>query len=282
MHTPSESPVPPLATAVPRYAPKTPENAHGPPGGAYREPVTPGKDPASIDRRGLVGVGELATPRWVRGARRGEIEIEIDEQVDEADEEELFVMAMPDDEDVLDDDGLLEEEKEKRAHEVGDGLEVGVPARGKSDEDVDVPDSPWTIEAIDGEADDTEEASAAVLSVTIAFSCRCMLTIRAVPTALHSFSTSRYHPTHRIPHSRRFAASGPSPTRAAAKRSSTHGTRSACSTSNSNNTNSSTSTSSNININTNTKDPNRPPQAPRELPRPLYQNPNLHLPQAPS
>ena len=29
------------------------------------EPKTPGRDPANIDRKGLIGVGELATPRWV-------------------------------------------------------------------------------------------------------------------------------------------------------------------------------------------------------------------------
>ena len=28
------------------------------------DPTTPGRDPAIIDRRALVGVGELATPRW--------------------------------------------------------------------------------------------------------------------------------------------------------------------------------------------------------------------------
>ena len=28
------------------------------------DPTTPGRDPAVIDRRALVGVGELATPRW--------------------------------------------------------------------------------------------------------------------------------------------------------------------------------------------------------------------------
>jgi dual specificity tyrosine-phosphorylation-regulated kinase 2/3/4 len=32
-------------------------------------PITPARDPASIDRRGLVGVGELATPRWTRAPR---------------------------------------------------------------------------------------------------------------------------------------------------------------------------------------------------------------------
>jgi hypothetical protein len=33
------------------------------------EPTTPARNPASIDRRGLVGVGELATPRWARSER---------------------------------------------------------------------------------------------------------------------------------------------------------------------------------------------------------------------
>ncbi|KAF9514476.1 hypothetical protein BS47DRAFT_1376510, partial [Hydnum rufescens UP504] len=33
------------------------------------DPMTPARDPASIDRRVLVGVGELATPRWATGPR---------------------------------------------------------------------------------------------------------------------------------------------------------------------------------------------------------------------
>jgi dual specificity tyrosine-phosphorylation-regulated kinase 2/3/4 len=33
------------------------------------DPTTPARDPASIDRRVLVGVGELATPRWATGPR---------------------------------------------------------------------------------------------------------------------------------------------------------------------------------------------------------------------
>ncbi|KAF7322709.1 CMGC/DYRK/DYRK2 protein kinase [Mycena chlorophos] len=51
----SENEIPPLPTA------KTPDHPH------TSEPVTPARsDPALIDRRGLVGVGELATPRWTR------------------------------------------------------------------------------------------------------------------------------------------------------------------------------------------------------------------------
>ncbi len=113
----SESPVPP----VPSLLPRTPEM------GPFRDPVTPGKDPASIDRRGLVGVGELTTPRWARGERRDEIEI--DEQVDEVDEDEL-------------------------AEVIGEEVDGH---REELEEEVDVPDSPWTIEAIDGEPDEIDE-----------------------------------------------------------------------------------------------------------------------------
>jgi len=42
------------------------------------EPVTPARDPASIDRRGLVGVGELATPRWTRAPRVDDDEDQVD------------------------------------------------------------------------------------------------------------------------------------------------------------------------------------------------------------
>lgn len=128
VRTPSESPVPP-STAMPpprRFAPKTPDN------GAFAPPVTPGKDPASIDRRGLVGVGELATPRWARGERRDEAGG--DEQADELDEED------DDDDDLL--VGIADE---------------GAEEKDEQDEPVDLPDSPWTIEAIDGEGEETDE-----------------------------------------------------------------------------------------------------------------------------
>ena len=121
VRTPSESPVP--TTAMPRFMPKTPEN------GPVSDPVTPGKDPASIDRRGLVGVGELATPRWARGERRDEIEI--DDTVDELDEDELVVAIS----------------------------EQAVDENGEQRDEDDLPDSPWTIEAIDGEGEEEEEVS---------------------------------------------------------------------------------------------------------------------------
>ena len=79
------------------------------------EPVTPVRNPAMIDRRGLVGVGELTTPRWART---------------EADNE-------PD---------LPTQEGEL------DGYDVIV-----SDDVEDQPDSPWTIEAVDGESSEKEE-----------------------------------------------------------------------------------------------------------------------------
>jgi hypothetical protein len=80
------------------------------------EPVTPVRNPAMIDRRGLVGVGELTTPRWART---------------EADKE-------PD---------LPTQEGEL------DGYDVIV----SDDVEEDQPDSPWTIEAVDGESSEKEE-----------------------------------------------------------------------------------------------------------------------------
>jgi dual specificity tyrosine-phosphorylation-regulated kinase 2/3/4 len=117
--TPSESPIPSVSGA--HLFLKTPEMQ------TAQEPVTPVRDPAAIDRRGLVGVGELATPRWVRGSRRdvvgaasisGQL-VEVDEGDYNVKDEELFVDAQ--------------------------------------EKDSDLPDSPWTIEAIDGEQDESEE-----------------------------------------------------------------------------------------------------------------------------
>jgi dual specificity tyrosine-phosphorylation-regulated kinase 2/3/4 len=55
----------------PNQPAKTPElrsssSRHSPTSSAagISDPTTPGRDPAAIDRRALVGVGELATPRW--------------------------------------------------------------------------------------------------------------------------------------------------------------------------------------------------------------------------
>lgn len=85
------------------------------------EPVTPARDPARIDRKGLIGVGELATPRWVRGPRYGQDE---DDNDDEGGGD-----------DVDDDDG--------------DGLQAEIENDG--------PDSPWTIEAVNSESDEKDE-----------------------------------------------------------------------------------------------------------------------------
>lgn len=149
--TPSESPV--QSSPMPHYALKTPEM-----GPYHLDPVTPGKDPASIDRRGLVGVGELATPRWARGERRDEIEI--DEQVDEVDEE-----ALEDN----NDDSI---------------------ARGpEQDEELDLPDSPWTIEAIDGEPEENDEVRtrcrtfASLLSDAVLLDSFLMCTLQPGPCA---------------------------------------------------------------------------------------------------
>jgi dual specificity tyrosine-phosphorylation-regulated kinase 2/3/4 len=115
--TPSDSPAPQLPEPI--FLSTTPETRlpHEP-----LPPLTPARDPASIDRKGLVGVGELATPRWGKSVRRGE------ENHDNEDDNVLDV---------------LQEE---------DSAEVTVPHL-----EHDGPDSPWTIEAVDGEFDDMDE-----------------------------------------------------------------------------------------------------------------------------
>ena len=80
------------------------------------EPVTPVRNPAMIDRRGLVGVGELTTPRWARTETDNEPDLPTQE-------------------------GEL------------DGYDVIV----SDDVEEDQPDSPWTIEAVDGESSEKEE-----------------------------------------------------------------------------------------------------------------------------
>ncbi|KAF8436918.1 hypothetical protein L210DRAFT_3631914 [Boletus edulis BED1] len=90
-------------------------------------PRTPARDPANIDRNGLVGVGELATPRWGKLIRRAQ-------------------ENPPDD----DDNAVLCEE------------EVVI-----SDVEPDGPDSPWTIEAVDGELEDQDQRDVQPLTRTI-------------------------------------------------------------------------------------------------------------------
>ena len=83
-----------------------------------QEPSTPARDPASIDRNDLVGVGELLTPRWPR---------------------------LPSSEESLSRPPRPEREDAKQ----------GASYEEASDDDNDR-DSPWTIEAVDGELDDDE------------------------------------------------------------------------------------------------------------------------------
>jgi dual specificity tyrosine-phosphorylation-regulated kinase 2/3/4 len=68
IRSPSDSPVPPLPTCL--IYPSSTSGQH-----PAQDPVTPARDPASIDRRGLVGVGELTTPRWARTEHHDDLEI---------------------------------------------------------------------------------------------------------------------------------------------------------------------------------------------------------------
>lgn len=101
----------------PGFPPMTPETRNP------NEPVTPGRDPANIDRMGLVGVGELATPRW------GKIQRHTHDEDTDAHNEEIH----------------------------GDVLEEDATELVIDEVDKDGPDSPWTIEAVDGESDDKDE-----------------------------------------------------------------------------------------------------------------------------
>ncbi|TEB36052.1 hypothetical protein FA13DRAFT_1810684 [Coprinellus micaceus] len=82
-------------------------------------PHTPARNPASIDRRGLVGVGELTTPRWSK-ADTPYYEVSV------------------------------EEAENYQTH------------LREAEDRPDPPDSPWTIEAIDGEGSDPEDQSIAL------------------------------------------------------------------------------------------------------------------------
>ena len=111
--SPSDSPS--QHTTIPSVTPETRTRSDA-------SPLTPARDPANIDRNGLVGVGELATPRWGKLLRRAQ------ENHDDDDDSPLDV---------------LQEE---------DNAEVVAP-----NVEPDSPDSPWTIEAVDGELDDQDQ-----------------------------------------------------------------------------------------------------------------------------
>ncbi|KAJ7684810.1 CMGC/DYRK/DYRK2 protein kinase [Mycena polygramma] len=108
----SDSPVPPLPTGA-LHLSTTPDQLHLSPS----DPVTPARDPAMIDRRGLVGVGELMTPRWTRASHNKE--------------DTITPVLAP----------------------LGESFEDVPP----EDDRPDAPDSPWTIEAVDGEMSEREE-----------------------------------------------------------------------------------------------------------------------------
>ncbi|KAI0043563.1 hypothetical protein FA95DRAFT_1609296 [Auriscalpium vulgare] len=112
VHSPADSSPPPLPD--PPHQSRTPETR--PP---LFDPVTPHKDPASIDRRGLHGLGELATPRWTRSERNRDADADDRSELDEVQEE-------------------------------GETSYI-------DDQEDDAPDSPWTIEAIDGEDEERDE-----------------------------------------------------------------------------------------------------------------------------
>ncbi|KAA1476191.1 hypothetical protein DENSPDRAFT_843097 [Dentipellis sp. KUC8613] len=110
VQSPAESPLPPLPDQTPQR--RTPESSPS------HEPFTPARDPAAIDRRGLHGLGELATPRWTRFERKHETDSE--------------------------------------GHNLDDVREEREPD-SKADREDDEPDSPWTIEAIDGDSEERDE-----------------------------------------------------------------------------------------------------------------------------
>ncbi|KAG6849418.1 hypothetical protein H0H93_008664 [Arthromyces matolae] len=112
VRSPTDSPVPPLPSATLGLS-TTPELHH------VLEPVTPARDPAAIDRRGLVGVGELTTPRWTR-----------------AENQQQFESSVP-----------------ATPKEEIDDYEVVI----SEDAQDETPDSPWTIEAVDGEPSEKED-----------------------------------------------------------------------------------------------------------------------------
>lgn len=113
--SPTDSPLPPLPSATLGLT-VTPEQRN------VVEPVTPARDPAAIDRRGLVGVGELTTPRWTRAEyQQPEPPLPVPEKFKDA--EDYQVVA-------------------------------------PEDAEEDPPDSPWTIEAVDGEPSEKEDVRA--------------------------------------------------------------------------------------------------------------------------
>jgi len=110
--SPTESPA--FTLHDPHRRSKTPETR------PLNEPSTPVKDPALIDRKGLLGLGELATPRWIHSGRNRKV-------------------------------------NSHHASEINGIVTVNEDLSMANDQEEDEPDSPWTIEAIDGEVEDRDE-----------------------------------------------------------------------------------------------------------------------------
>jgi len=123
LQSPTDSPVPILSPFS--------QSATTPDQPLINEPITPARNPANIDRRGLVGVGELATPRWTRNERTSD--------TDESDLQSHFDIAV-------------------------ESLLPDLPDNAHDDE----PDSPWTIEAVDGEISDKEEVCSPLTALIFA------------------------------------------------------------------------------------------------------------------
>ncbi|KAG1883074.1 hypothetical protein F4604DRAFT_1649791 [Suillus subluteus] len=173
IQTPADSPAPQLPE--PGFPPMTPETR------SPNEPVTPGRDPANIDRMGLVGVGELATPRWGKIQRHTH-----DEDTDGHDEQSHG-------------DDVLEE----------DATELVI-----DEVDKDGPDSPWTIEAVDGESDGKDEPADVKPVTRTLRSRRSMADESGGEEILYPrkpFGSELLHPTHLPKHPPASPEEPPSP-----------------------------------------------------------------------
>lgn len=123
--TPADSPLPPMPPPpLPAMLPRTPDAVVAP-----MVPITPARNPADIDRRGLVGVGELTTPRWIRTTHRPETEDEDRQDTIKEEEREDFELITRDD----------------------------VGEENAEDDDAERDGSPWTIEAVDEARDDFKD-----------------------------------------------------------------------------------------------------------------------------
>jgi cytochrome c553 len=146
---PSREDLPTLSSADAMLASTTPETR------LIGGPMTPGRDPAGIDRQGLIGVGELATPRWARGPRHRQVN---DDRED-------------DDNDDDDDD-------------VDDGNDLTV-----RDDEKDGPDSPWTIEAVNSESEEKDEVISCLLCIYP------LVHVLNIVTAHRSSTNHTHHPS---------------------------------------------------------------------------------------